>query len=106
MKLSDSFDPRRLRPKRPARWRWRFAAGLAAVIATAGVLCALAGTAGLLGQQAALGEVRIDRVAGAVLLVVGLVSLWLGVLFWRFARRRTRRSGDLSLSPHLLRKRD
>ncbi|MGV7151649.1 hypothetical protein ACWA33_02035, partial [Pseudomonas aeruginosa] len=27
MKLSDSFDARRLRPRRPRVWRWRLAAG-------------------------------------------------------------------------------
>ncbi|MCY1273863.1 hypothetical protein D3C76_898090 [compost metagenome] len=106
MKLSDSFDPRRLRPRRPARWRWRFAAALAAIIATLGVLSSLAGVAALLRRQPALGELHIEPGAGAVLLVIGLLALWLGVKLWRVARRRTRRSGDLSLSPHLFKRRN
>ncbi|MCY1429056.1 hypothetical protein D3C76_749100 [compost metagenome] len=106
MKLSDSFDPRRLRPRRPGRWRWRFAAALAAVIATLGVLCSMAGVAALLGRQEALGDLRIEPGAGAVLLVLGLLTLWLGVMLWRAARRRARNVGGISLSPHLMKKRD
>ena len=72
MKLSDSFDARRLRPRRPRVWRWRLAAAFAALVASLGVL----------------------------------LSLCLGVLFWRFSRRRSRRNSDLSLSPNLMKKRD
>ncbi len=45
MKMTDKFDPPSLRPKRPGRWRWRFAAAIAAVIATLGILSAMAGVA-------------------------------------------------------------
>lgn len=103
---SDSFNPRSLRPKRPGRWRWRFAAALAAVIATFGILAAMAGVAALLRRQPAVGVMHIEPGAGAVLLVIGLFALWLGVMFWRGARRRARRSDDLSLSPRLMKKRD
>lgn len=106
MKLSDSFDPRRLRPRQPGRWRWRFAAALAAVIAVLGILSSLAGVAALLHRQPATDLLHIDPSAGAVLLVIGLVALWLGVLFWRVARRRARTRDGLSLSPRLMKKRD
>ncbi|MEZ1441117.1 hypothetical protein QVM41_33335, partial [Pseudomonas shirazica] len=42
MKLSDSFDARRLRPRRPRVWRWRLAAAFAALVASLGVLLSLA----------------------------------------------------------------
>ncbi|MEH7975612.1 hypothetical protein [Pseudomonas aeruginosa] len=79
MKLSDSFDARRLRPRRPRVWRWRLAAAFAALVASLGVLLSLA---------------------------LGLLSLCLGVFLWRFSRRRSRRNSDLSLSPNLMKKRD
>ncbi|EJY60595.1 hypothetical protein PACIG1_3647, partial [Pseudomonas aeruginosa CIG1] len=47
MKLSDSFDARRLRPRRPRVWRWRLAAAFAALVASLGVLLSLAGTSAL-----------------------------------------------------------
>lgn len=106
MKLSDSFDPRSLRPRRPGRWRWRFVAAVAALVAACGVLAALAGGAALLRRQPAAGVLHIDPAAGAVLLALGLVGLWLGVTLWRLARRRARRGEGLSLSPRLLKKRD
>ena len=95
MKLSDSFDARRLRPRRPRIWRWRLAAAFAALVASLGVLLSLAGTSAL-----------IEPAAGGVLLALGLLSLCLGVFFWRFSRRRSRRNSDLSLSPNLMKKRD
>ncbi|KFF34930.1 hypothetical protein G039_0314800 [Pseudomonas aeruginosa VRFPA01] len=96
MKLSDSFDARRLRPRRPRVWRWR----------PIGVLLALAGASALIGRQPAVGMMHIEPGAGGVLLALGLLSLWLGVFFWRFSRRRGRRNSDLSLSPSLMKKRD
>ncbi|MCP8465753.1 hypothetical protein NK553_17530 [Pseudomonas sp. ZM23] len=106
MKLSDSFDPRSLRPKRPGRWRWRFAAALAAVIAAFGILAAMAGVAALLHRQPAAGVMHIEPGAGGILLAIGLFALWLGVMFWRAARRRARGRDGLSLSPRLMKKRD
>ncbi|VTM19662.1 Uncharacterised protein [Pseudomonas aeruginosa] len=79
MKLSDSFDARRLRPRRPRVWRWRLAAALAALVATLGVLLALAGASALIGRQPAVGMMHIEPGAGGVLLALGLLSLWLGV---------------------------
>ncbi|MBF8396359.1 hypothetical protein I1957_36155, partial [Pseudomonas aeruginosa] len=54
MKLSDSFDARRLRPRRPRVWRWRLAAAFAALVASLGVLLSLAGTSALIGRQPAV----------------------------------------------------
>ncbi|HSC84889.1 MAG TPA: hypothetical protein VLC30_14835 [Pseudomonas sp.] len=106
MKLSDGFDARRLRSRGPATWRWRFLAALAALSAAFGVLLAMAGTATLIGHPPALGPLN-DSVGAAIALVLfGLFLLWAGVTVWRHSRRRLRRnSGDLSLSPRLLKKR-
>ena len=52
MKLSDGFDARRLRPKGQSNWRFRFGAAFAALLATCGVLLAMAGAASLLGTVA------------------------------------------------------
>ncbi|WP_236208655.1 hypothetical protein [Pseudomonas tohonis] len=106
MKLSDGFDARRLRPRGPGSWRWRFAAALAALIASFGILLAMAGTATLLGRPPALGTLNDSTGSAVVLLVIGLVFLWLGVAGWRIARRRSRRRNDLSISPGLMKKRD
>ncbi|WP_255321476.1 hypothetical protein, partial [Pseudomonas paraeruginosa] len=81
-------------------------AALAALVATLGVLLALAGASALIGRQPAVGMMHIEPGAGGVLLALGLLSLWLGVFFWRFSRRRGRRNSDLSLSPSLMKKRD
>ena len=54
MKLSDSFDARRLRPRRPRVWRWRLAAAFAALVASLGVLLSLAGTWALIGRNSDL----------------------------------------------------
>lgn len=49
MKLKGSFDAKRLRTRQPRNWGARLAAGLSALLATLGVLLAMAGVAGLLG---------------------------------------------------------
>jgi hypothetical protein len=41
-----------------------------------------------------------------VLLLVGLLLLWGGIALWRACRRRMRRGSDLSMAPHLMKKRD
>ena len=106
MKLSDGFDARRLRPRGPRSWRLRFAAALAALFAAFGVLLAMAGAATLLGRPPALGPLNDSPGAASVLLVVGLLLLWSGIAVWRMCRRRLRRPSDLSLAPHLMKKRD
>ena len=58
MKLSDGFDARRLRPKGQSNWRFRFGAAIAAILATFGVLLAMAGAASLLGRPPALGRLE------------------------------------------------
>lgn len=106
MKHSDGFDARRLRPRGPASWRWRFLAALAALFASLGVLLFLAGSASLLGRPPALGPLN-DSLGAAISLLLGLFLLWGGISVWRRCRRRlSRRTGDaLSLSPRLLKKR-
>lgn len=59
-----------------------------------------------LDRPPAAGMLHIEPAAGGILLALGLLSLCLGVFFWRFSRRRNRRNSDLSLSPNLMKKRD
>ncbi|ARS48627.1 MULTISPECIES: hypothetical protein [Pseudomonadaceae] len=106
MKLSDDFDARRLRPRQPKSWRLRVGAGLGALLATLGILLAMAGVASLVGRAPALGGLNDSTGEAIALLLLGLFLLWAGIAFWRRCRRRLRRPSDLSLSPHLMKKRD
>ncbi|HGM5583290.1 TPA: hypothetical protein ACKP22_005020 [Pseudomonas putida] len=106
MKLKGSFDAKRLRPREPSNWGARLAAGFSALLATLGILLAMAGFAGLLGNYQALAELNANRPLSAILTVVGLLMLYLGVRFWRRSRIRLRRGRELNLSPHLMKKHD
>ncbi|VVN05197.1 hypothetical protein PS645_03499 [Pseudomonas fluorescens] len=106
MKLSDGFDARRLRPKGPSNWRLRFGAAFAALLATCGVLLAMAGAASLLGRPPALGELNASPLGSSIILAVGLLLLYIGVWLWRRCRRRARQSRALNMSPHLMKKHD
>jgi LPXTG-motif cell wall-anchored protein len=106
MKHADGFDARRLRPRNTSNWRLRLGAGLAALFATFGILLSMAGIATLLGQRAALGPLNESPAAASVFVVIGLLLLTFGVLLWRRCRRRLRRPSDLSMAPHLMKKRD
>jgi hypothetical protein len=113
MKLSDGFDARRLRPKGQSNWRFRFGAAFAALLATCGVLLAMAGAASLLGRPPALGELNASPLGSAIILAVqrqpgavGLFVLYIGVWLWRRCRRRARQSRELNISPHLMKKHD
>ena len=106
MKLSDGFDARRLRPKGQSNWRFRIGAAFAALLATCGVLLAMAGAASLLGRPPALGELNASPLGSAIILVLGLVLLYLGVAFWRRCRRRMRQPRELNMAPHLMKKHD
>lgn len=106
MKLKGSFDAKRLRPREPRNWGARLAAGLSALLATLGILLAMAGFAGLLGNYPALAELNANRPLSGILLAVGLLLLWMGVRFWRRSRIRLRRGQELNLSPHLMKKHD
>ncbi|GLO47608.1 hypothetical protein [Pseudomonas putida] len=105
MKLKGSFDAKRLRPREPRNWGARLAAGLSALLATLGVLLAMAGVAGLLGNYPALAELNANKPLAGILTGAGLL-LWLGVRFWRRSRIRLRRGRELNLSPHLMKKHD
>ncbi|WOE77964.1 hypothetical protein RZO07_22045 [Pseudomonas protegens] len=106
MKISDGFDARRLRPKSPRNWRLRLGAGFSALLATFGVLLALAGTASLLGRAPALGELNASPLGSALILLFGLVLLYVGVRLWRRCRRRMRQPLTLNMAPHLMKKHD
>lgn len=106
MKLKGSFDAKRLRSREPGNWGARLAAGLSALIATLGILLAMAGIAGLLGNYQAFAELNANRPLSITFTVGGLVLFWLGVRFWRRSRIRLRRSRELNLSPHLMKRHD
>ncbi|MBV4503491.1 hypothetical protein HU751_001330 [Pseudomonas sp. BW13M1] len=106
MKLKGSFDAKRLRQREPSNWGARVAAALSVLLATLGILLAMAGFAGLLGNYAALAELNANRPLSAILVVVGLLLLWIGVRAWRRSRIRLRRGRELNLSPHLMKKHD
>lgn len=105
MRQPDGFDARRLRPHAPRNLGWRLLAGCAALIATLGILLAMAGSATLLGRPPALGPLNDSTGAALTLLVSGLLLLAFGVGLWRHARRRFRRRSNLDLSPRLMKKR-
>ncbi|MBI6953045.1 putative membrane protein [Pseudomonas sp. TE6288] len=106
MKLKGSFDAKRLRQREPSNWGARIAAALSVLLATLGILLAMAGFAGLLGNYAALAELNANRPLSAVLTIVGLTLLYFGVRLWRRSRIRLRRGRELNLSPHLMKKHD
>ena len=101
MKLSDSFDARRLRPRRPSL-ALAPGGGVRGPGGEPGRAAVAGRHLGLIGRQPAVGMLHIEPAAGGVLLALGLLSLCLGVFFWRFSRRRSRRNSDLSLSPNLM----
>jgi hypothetical protein len=107
MKLSDDgFNARRLRPRGPNRWRMRIGAALAAVLAAFGILLGMAGIASLLGRPPAIDSLDTSPTGAAILTVFGVLFLYLGVFVWRRCRRRMRRTQDLNLAPHLMKKHD
>lgn len=106
MKLKGSFDAKRLRQREPSNWGARVAAALSVLLATLGILLAMAGFAGLLGNYAALAELNANRPLSAILVVVGFLLLWIGVRVWRRSRISLRRGRELNLSPHLMKKHD
>ncbi|QXH37129.1 hypothetical protein [Pseudomonas muyukensis] len=106
MKLKGSFDAKRLRQREPSNWGARVAAAFSVLLATLGILLAMAGCAGLLGNYAALAELNANRPLAAILVLVGLLLLWIGVRVWRRSRIRLRRGRELNLSPHLMKKHD
>ncbi|MBA1265116.1 hypothetical protein ACYCFK_15810 [Stutzerimonas stutzeri] len=105
MKLTDSFDARRLRPREPRRWRSRIGMLLGLLLIILGMLLALAGAASLLGNNDTLGSLTLDPETAIASLLPGLVMLWIGLLVRRRVRRRLYGPGSISLSPRLGRKR-
>jgi phage-related tail protein len=106
MKLSDGFDARRLRPRGSTNWRLRLGATLAVLLTTLGALLSLAGAAALFGHTAALGSLNDSPSAASTFVLIGLLLLFVGIMFWRLCRRRQRRPSELSMAPHLMKKRD
>lgn len=105
MKSSDGFDARRLRPREPKGWGLRLGVAIGLLLALGGLALAVAGGAALAGKGLALGLLQTGREAAILLLVLGVALVFTGLATWRRCRRRMRRPSELSLSPHLLRKR-
>lgn len=106
MKRSDGFNAKRLRQREHGNWGARLAAAFSALLATLGILLAMAGFAGLLGNYAPLAELNANRPLALILLGFGLLLLYIGVRVWRRSRVRLRRGRELNLSPHLMKKHD
>jgi uncharacterized BrkB/YihY/UPF0761 family membrane protein len=102
MNSSDKYA-RSLRARPAGRWRWRFASVLATLMALLGILLALLGAASLLGRP--VHGLDGTMANSSVMLILGLVLLLVGLLFRRASRRRLNTVDDLSLAPHLLKKR-
>ena len=106
MKSSDGFNARRLRKRGPSNWRYRLGAALGAVLLTLGLLLAMAGVATLLGHPPQVTGLDTTAIGAAILAGTGLLVLYLGLWFWRRCRRGMRRSRELGLAPHLMKKHD
>ena len=100
MKRSNLPSARRFRMHSQPRWHWRLALLLAALVVCLGALLLLAGAASLLGQPSTTPLI----VEPLPLLLGGGLLLCCGVLGWRACRTRLRRSSDISLPKHLLKK--
>ncbi|CAI3789229.1 hypothetical protein AHFPHNDE_02918 [Pseudomonas sp. MM227] len=106
MKSSHGFNARRLRKRAPGGWRYRLGAGLGAVLLTLGLLLAMAGVATLLGHPPQIIGLDTTTSGAAILAGMGLLVLYLGLWLWRRSRRGMRRSRELGLAPHLMKKHD
>jgi len=106
MKSSDGFNARRLRSKRPGNWRFRFGAAIAALLLALGVMLSMAGVATLLGNPPQVAGLDTSVTGAVILTVVGLLVLYVGIWVWRRCRARMRRSRELNLAPHLMKKHD
>jgi hypothetical protein len=104
MKLSDSYA-RSLRPRKPGCWRWRFAALLALLFGIVALPMGFVGASSLAGHPLALGNLNNTPGEAGALLGGGLLLLWLAILLWRKCRRSLQAGNDLSIAPHLLKKR-
>jgi uncharacterized membrane protein YidH (DUF202 family) len=53
-----------------------------------------------------LGDLNASPAGAAVVVVIGLLTLYIGVWLWRRCRRRLNRNSALNMSPHLMKKHD
>ena len=106
MKVSDGFDARRLRPKGPGSWGARIGLAIAALLATFGVLLAMAGVSSLIGRPQLLGELNASPLGAALVVFGGLLVLYVGIWLWRRCRLGRRLKSGLNMSPHLMKKHD
>lgn len=106
MKLSDDFDPRCLRSRKPGTWRSRLGTAVAILLILLSIILLVTGSTSLLNQPAALTELNDNPAAARIMIFTGVTSLLIGLFIWRLCRRRLRRDNSLSLSPHLMKRRD
>lgn len=104
MKISDGFDARRLRPRPRRTWRARLGAALGLLLCLGGLLSILLGALSL-AEIPGLEGLAPSPEGAATALVAGLVALLPGIWLWQRCRRGLRPPEELSLSPHLFRKR-
>lgn len=104
MKSSEGFDARRLRPKGSGNWGSRFSALFAFVFFVCGLALIAAGVASLVSHPAQLGDLNNSPVAGGSISVLGLFVALVGRAIRRRTQRRIRQSGELALSPRLMKK--
>ena len=102
MKISDDFDARRLRGRRPSSWGLRLAMLSGALLLALGGLLSLAMLA--IWLDVGIGLTPPEG-SSEIALLAGVAMLASGGLLMRGCRRRLGRADRLDMAPHLLKRR-
>ncbi|MBB3101791.1 hypothetical protein [Azomonas macrocytogenes] len=107
MKSSNGFDARRLRPRTRKNWHLHLGTFCGALLVALGMFLAVIGVSSLLGEAQSLGNLSIGHGAAIALLICCVIPIAGGIFSWRRCRYRLRcHSDELTLSPHLLKRRN
>ena len=106
MKRTDGFDASRLRTREHRSLASRLSSMFGLLLVTLGLFLVLIGAASLVSSHAALSAIAVAREVAVTFLVVGIISIWCGILIRRRVRRRLHAPSGLSLSPRLMKKRN